>query len=465
MMRAYARARLNPEDERGATIVIVVLALVAIIGMVVLTVDVGGLLLRRRAMVNAADSAALAAAQTCANNQDTQTPETVSDTYAAQNGAPITATDGGIVTSPGCHDPSATNGYVTVQYTTQQRLFFAGVLGFGNQNPVTAAATAAWGPPSSGGIMPIVLDSGELQGQCDVPDGIALHATCPFFYDSGTLGNAQWGFMNLNLWNVAAASSCNDSNQSDLKGWITDQNGQNATLNGTPPGTSPTYVCGNNGHVAGDWNKELTDQIGTIRFFPVNDCTGQLPSACPSAPDKYDIIGFTQLLIKDVITGQAAKGTAGANGSCTWTKDFIPATTTPLSSSFGTGNQCPTSLPDSVTNLTITAAGKKGAVQQPCTTITPVPAPLGCAYFYDTTQNTIRWVGLPQLGAVVTYDWSFNGTGPCGYHPSAGGNAVCLLTQWEGFSSSTGTICTTCPNFGVTNILLCDRTLATCPGQ
>ena len=51
MTRTHLRARLNPDEERGATIVIVVLSLFAIISMLILTVDVGGLLLGRRADV------------------------------------------------------------------------------------------------------------------------------------------------------------------------------------------------------------------------------------------------------------------------------------------------------------------------------------------------------------------------------------------------------------------------------
>ena len=50
------------QDEGGAIVVITALSLVAIFGMLVLTVDVGGLLLRRRSMVNGADAAALARA-------------------------------------------------------------------------------------------------------------------------------------------------------------------------------------------------------------------------------------------------------------------------------------------------------------------------------------------------------------------------------------------------------------------
>jgi Flp pilus assembly protein TadG len=55
------------DDERGATAVIVVLSLIALFGLVVLTVDVGQLLFQRRGMVNASDAAALAAAQTWAS--------------------------------------------------------------------------------------------------------------------------------------------------------------------------------------------------------------------------------------------------------------------------------------------------------------------------------------------------------------------------------------------------------------
>ena len=53
--------------------------------MLVLTIDVGGLLLARCEMVNASDAAALAAAQSCSNAQDTLDPEAQADAYAADN--------------------------------------------------------------------------------------------------------------------------------------------------------------------------------------------------------------------------------------------------------------------------------------------------------------------------------------------------------------------------------------------
>ncbi len=57
--------RRATQEEEGAVLVIVTLSLIALFGLMVLVVDVGSLLFTRRALVNAADAAALAAAQSC----------------------------------------------------------------------------------------------------------------------------------------------------------------------------------------------------------------------------------------------------------------------------------------------------------------------------------------------------------------------------------------------------------------
>ena len=75
--------RIDPNDDRGVSAVIVAVALVAIFAMVVLVVDAGALLVKRRAMVRAADAAALAAAQTCL--RDDGSAEAEADTFAALN--------------------------------------------------------------------------------------------------------------------------------------------------------------------------------------------------------------------------------------------------------------------------------------------------------------------------------------------------------------------------------------------
>jgi Flp pilus assembly protein TadG len=186
--RRSTRTRTN--EESGAVVVITVLALIAIMGMLVLTIDVGGLLLKRRAMVNASDAAALAAAQSCADTGDSFTPESRADIYAAANVDGLLAENGGITEVVGC---DTGRGHVTVEYSHPQNLFFAGIFGFGDHGTVTTAATAAWGPAAGGYALPIVLDSGYLQGVCKVPDGIEIGDTCAFWYNNGdsSLGAAN----------------------------------------------------------------------------------------------------------------------------------------------------------------------------------------------------------------------------------------------------------------------------------
>ena len=79
--------------EEGAVAIMVALLLVVFMAAVALTVDVGGLYLRRRALVNGSDSAALSAARTCArgfgNDTRFDSPEAAAD-FEAQANSPIT---------------------------------------------------------------------------------------------------------------------------------------------------------------------------------------------------------------------------------------------------------------------------------------------------------------------------------------------------------------------------------------
>ena len=463
--RRSARTRAN--EESGAVVVITVLALIAIMGMLVLTVDVGGLLLKRRAMVNASDAAALAAAQSCADTGDAFAPESRADIYASANVDGLLAENGGITEVVGC---DTGRGHVTVEYSHPQSLFFAGIFGFGDQGSVTTAATAAWGPAAGGYALPIVLDSGYLQGVCKVPDGIEIGDTCAFWYNNGdsSLGAANWGFMNLDQWDVDAGTNCHNAGSSDRRDWIVNGYPDIRTLNGNPPGTEPTYVCNDTGHSTSNWST-LHDEIGKTKLFPVNDCDGQLDksgnvSPCPSTPDKYDIIGFTKLLVSQVYKGNdpAAIGSAGASGTCTPTiGSFTTGQTWNLSSSYGTGGGCPTGAPDSVAAGTVEIAPKKGL---PYTQCLPGDLSAGCAYWYDATARTITWRTAAATNLKITYGWSMNGTaGACGIHPSDP-NAICLVTEWRGFSTTGGTIGEG-EDFGVSAFALCDLELGTCPEE
>ena len=98
-------------------------------------------------MVNASDAAALAAAQSCSSAEDALVPEAQADLYAADNVDGVVTGTSNITEMVGC---DVGKGHLSVEYLTQQELFFAGVLGFGNSGDVRTAATAAWGPAAGG---------------------------------------------------------------------------------------------------------------------------------------------------------------------------------------------------------------------------------------------------------------------------------------------------------------------------
>ena len=186
-------------DERGATAVIVTLTLIALLGMIILTVDVGQLLYKRRAMVNASDAAALAAAQSCAGLADSDNPGAMANTFAVDN---VSTAIGGITDIAGCDGPPF--GHVTVEYGMEQGLFFAGVLGFRRPGAVRTEATAGWGPTGSANPLPIVVYTGQDQGNCDIQEGIGPGVSCYLWYDNDLFDNSAFGFLNL----CTATDSC-----------------------------------------------------------------------------------------------------------------------------------------------------------------------------------------------------------------------------------------------------------------
>jgi Flp pilus assembly protein TadG len=492
----FARWRLNPDDERGATVVIVVLALVAMFGMLVLVVDVGGLLWKRRELVNGSDSGALAAAKTCANEADTTSPETQSDTYATQNVTNLTGGDGGIIQVQGCD--SGDSGFVTVQYHQEQRLFFAQVLGFGSTNGVTTKATAAWGPLAGGNVVPIVVESGTLQGTCHIPSQTPVDPNnpplCPLWYDNYSLGSADWGFMNLDQWGVAPNANCSNAGTADRSKWITnDYTGHPLLLNGDPIGSQPTYVCVDTGHTTADW-QDLVARMNANPFvlLPVNDCAGQLDNSgnvtpCPATPDKYDIIGFIKLKLIQVLKGNDQTladgtpcavdcgGTPPTTGSCPNSATLGSATD---AGAYGMGGwlldtiavaQCGASkAPDAVANVSIfKKVGPVTTTYVKCTVAGP-----GCDYIFNAATHRVDWYNLltspGASGDTVQFDWTINGIAPtpgiCHPHTSDS-NAICVQMAYLGFSTGGNQICPDCENFGTFGYVLCDRTLGTCPDQ
>src|SRR5262245_19910467 len=475
--------------EEGAVAIMVALMLVVFMAAVALTVDVGGLYLRRRALVNGSDAAALGAAGTCArgvgNDSTFATPEKAAD-FEVQMNAPITTTEvaGVDITYPpagGCAVPSQ-YGHLSVQYTSQQALYFAPVLGFNHETPVTTAATASWGLGSNNPV-PIVLSS-LLGVRCPVPpSGWPTRGdTCAFWYDNDRLNAGDFAFLSLNPagWDVGPGdvpSDCTGAQSggtSNLTHWIDGSLPASVTLNWT----DPTYVCDDTGIRGvggkGGPNSQVWSALnalkGQTRDFPIN---WEGPGAPPidDAPVqgtvyhsgsilKYDIIGFASLTIQDVWSVNEVQGGVG---NCT-TKNANPYTwnnqgqTLDLNTITDTTSGwqgCPSRIPDQITSLTVTKAKNP---DPPCCT----PE---VDYHYDPATRTITWLGpqaqLPK-NTKISFGWMIDpNNGPCGQIP-ANNSAICVVSTWNHSTLDTDFPPGTDNN---TVIRLCDPTVGSCLDQ
>lgn len=335
------RARLaDAESERGAVAVIVTLCLVAIFAMLVLTMDVGTLLLSRRAMVNAADAAALAAAQSCGLGDGQIDANSQIIKYAGENAAG-SYVDGSPVYTPSCDAPSGT---VTVRLKTSQSLAFAPVLGLSDQATVGTTATAVWGGSgNTDHVAPLMLSANRLS-DCQIPPPPGepqpfVPRICAFWWDMGSggppsgtaLDNAEWGTLDLNRWNVLKTDQCNASTPPEFDTWMFQGFPGPLPINLAP---APTYVCRGQGNFGASLDKKILqarDQ-GLKLIFPVNDSSQQVdkngnictPTTAGCSTDKYDIIGFAHLTIVNLYKGK----TPEAYTYCLSHMPGVPATAT-----------------------------------------------------------------------------------------------------------------------------------------
>lgn len=453
--RETLRKLMRSRGEDGATIIIVVLSLVALFAMIVLAVDVGGLLLRQRAMVNGADAAALAAAKSCASTSDTDNPEAQADLFAIDNVSGLVASNGQITQSANCDTNG--EGYVTVEYTKQQDLFFAGVLGFGSSAAVRAEATAGWGPPGSGNPVPVVLNTAAFQGPCAIPlPDSAIGQECYLWYDNDRFDGGNFGFLALDQWDVSPSYNCNASGGSNvLEDWI------NGLYSGPQLGLNfpqPTYVCTTPGNRQPVWNT-LEGRVGDTLTFPINDWDGsvtgspQIYNNAGTQVDLYNIIGFASLRVEDVLRANQVGSGSSACGNRT--QSFTPTTL-----NIDLDNWSFTCLPyDDLVNVQLTRQGGGPQCCTPCTTPTG-GTPSGCHYYYDQASHVIDWLDGTRS---VRITWDSFENGLCG-SPPPNNSAHCLIVSWQGYQYGGGDAGGGA-DFGVRAISLCDRDFASCPDQ
>ncbi len=414
---------------------IVVLSLFALFGMIVLTVDVGGLLFARRGMVNASDAAALAAAQSCIG--DTEDAEAFADQVAASNADGVVTAGGNITEQVNCHTRQA--GYVSVQYTRTWPLFFAGVLGAdGDAGNVTTAATAHWGPTGNIGPIPLVIYERALQGPCDVPN-VDEGTTC-YIWEANDfgVGGGNFGFLDVGEgWNVAKNARCNNSGgANEVADWISGGPVEISGLNYP----NATWVCtremegGNNPA----W-RALEDLIGETRDFPIVGTTpgdGE-PSFIGTPQSKYNVIGFAHFEIVDVrMASKIDSGDvtcAGIDRNTAQPVDLMACVNAPDDATFD-GSIAPV------------FTGNWGSTDPQI-----------------DADGMLTWTGtLPNGNKSVRFHYSSLITN-CGGVPMPDGNASahCLVLEWHG-----ATIGGSNPgggaNFGVHSVALCDRQIGSC---
>jgi hypothetical protein len=445
--------RRNHPDERGATAIIVALSLTAILGMVVLTVDVGQLLFKRRAMVNASDAAALAAAQSCAGLGDSDDPELMADAFAIDNVSGLIPRNGGIRDAAGCDGDGF--GHVTVEYQVAQRLFFAGILGFKGPGTVKTSATAGWGPTGAAHPLPIAVYSGNEQAGCRIDAGVLPDRSCYLWYDNvaGFTGSG-FGFVNLcsdrdpcgQGWGVDGGARCTGSRDlgRQIDGtWVGGPNEINYP--------AVTYACRVSVVPSNVWNR-LAAREGDELLVAVDDCSTQVNRTgavvgCARTPHKYNIIGFTVLRLDQVLEYPEW---VGRTSSCEITLDMRRRSPDVDLDAIARGLGC--TPYDAISNVQLAAPGNP-----PCCTEGP-----GGQYLYDPVDHIVDWTGGVRDG--VTISWDYSEGGPCGVPPD-NRNAVCLLvTTVDGRFGGSG-VCEACPDFGVRAVQLCDIAIGSCPEE
>jgi len=441
-------------DQDGAFAIIFALCLIALVGMMVLVVDVGGLLYQRRQMVSASDAAALAAAQSCALGATVAgDPETTADSIASDNLPSTVGVNGGIIQSETTGCLSESEGHVTVQYQSQHALWFGGIFGSGPVN-ITTKATAEWGPAGSGWPVPFIVtldDAGNVfckdsnGNPVEINDQTPKGTVCSVWFDNSSTGGQFLGFggsvfgsLNLNMWDVPEDANCGPKELNDAKdyaslGGYDGRNGDLDPLNYP----DPTWVCAG----PGDQDALFTafeDSKGKNLVFPITDKQVKLDSA--GNIDKFNVIGYVSLELVDVIDANSLPKPGTCTTKWTFNQSSLPTDLAQIGS-FGNPACWTGTNPNTFGAPTLTRV--QGNDPQCCT--------LGTDYTYDAQSHTITWIANRQQTVNVKFDYQF--IGACGPPPN-NASSHCLIVKWQEAQLGNGPLGGN--NVGVPAVRLCD---------
>jgi putative Flp pilus-assembly TadE/G-like protein len=298
-------------DESGAVLMVVAVTLLVLIGMLVLTVDLGRAVAIKREMVSGTDAAAIAAATECALGHSSSQASAAASAILAQNKSG--ATLNGPISAPGCGLTPTAPQIVTVNTTVHMDYFFAGIFGF-NSGDVGGHAVAEWGVVAGGLGVPVTVDLQQLL-DCGItpdPPSPAEVDDCELEYPKDTLQEPRWGVLDLSKWGDRNAAPCSVPASTSID--LIDNGGA------FDPMPAPAYDCIDNGLSDAVWES----LEGQLLLFPVldldlsegtvkpnsgalggTDCTGaQIDSLRAQGYDcQIDtayIVGWIQLFVSDV---------------------------------------------------------------------------------------------------------------------------------------------------------------------
>jgi len=315
-VRTFSLARLR-DEEQGAVLAMVAISLIVLLGMAVLTFDLGHGVALKRNMVNAADAGALAAARECGLANGEGSAMAAASELVADNNDAATVTgmeidpDPAVCSGAANPDPDGQNT-VTVTVSVPQEYFFAQIFGF-DGGAVVASATAEWTLELSG---PAPLKVEALKVDECLKGGSG--SSCYVGYDKV---GAQMGWLNFpEGWPEEGepnppASCPSSGGANDLKDYV-GQMGTGTSGFGPTLWNVPVWVCAKDGknssalHAISDW----IDTVGNppppeprpVVSFPV-----VAPSSAPCPPEgcwprylnpvaSYPVIRFQGFYIENV---------------------------------------------------------------------------------------------------------------------------------------------------------------------
>ena len=252
--------RLTRDD--GATVVIVAISMVALIGIVGLVIDVGLIFGERRQLSRGADAAVLAVAADCATKAkpcDDDTALATGEAYADSN-----ADDGAAAIDAMELDTAERRVWMRTKTidaadgTDLLDLLFMPVFGYDGLT-VHAEATAIWGYPTGAQALPLIISQCEYERWVDPEDGPDEDLTVTIYFHDGNSTedcNAQ-----------AGQDTDGDGILSGGFGWLTTDGNCSAIVEdedwvGEDPGASPSSGCS-----ADDLRALILDKTVLIPYF------------------------------------------------------------------------------------------------------------------------------------------------------------------------------------------------------